>query len=417
MSLTKFEFKKIIQSPIVVIAFIALLIINICALLFGSQIGVYTASQSPFDTNIQQAKQNGSFFAGEINDKWYQFHKQEMQKMIDDPANQVSDAEKQKIRESLIAEGYSEQEIYNMGNFIYIKKDLISSNDYNKYENVEVAINFYKNANNYGKMMAYKYKSLYSGDKGIILAEKAEEMYRDLAENYTAYYNYDLGYWKLRNIHANYPFSIGLLVLIGLAPLFSAEYSRKTDAIILSSKHGKRKLIFAKIKAGLIFSVASWVLIEVINTLIIAGIYGTTGAEAYWQNFQIDVAPFPFNQLQITLVTLATSLLGTIFLASIIMMISVFSKNQFVSLLIGGIILIAPCLNFAFRNNNTLQCIYNFMPTRVLTAINEWQIFDLLYLFGKAIPIQYAVIGMALFISIVSLFLCGIIFKKKQVEN
>lgn len=416
MSLTKFELKKIVQTPIVMIAFTALLIVNISALLFGSQIEGYTATQSPFDTNIHQAKQYGSFFAGEINDKWYHFHKQEQQKMIDDPANQVSDAEKQKIRESLIAEGYSEQEISNMGNIIYIKRDLISSNDYNKYEDVEVAINFYKNANNYGQMLANKYKSLYSGDKGIILAAKAEEMYTDLAENYTAYYNYDLGYWKLRNMHANYPFSIGLLVLIGLAPLFSAEYSRKTDAIILSSKHGKRKLIFAKIKAGLIFSLASWGLIEVINILIIAGIYGTTGAEAYWQNFQIDVAPFPFNQLQITLVTLATSLLGTVFLASTIMMISVFCKNQFASLLIGGIILLAPCLNFTFTDNTILQSIYNFMPTRVLTAVNEWQMFDLLYSFGKAIPIQYAVIGMALLISIVSLFLCSIIFKQKQVE-
>lgn len=118
-------------------------------------------------------------------------------------------------------------------------------------ENIEPAIDFYKSANRYGQMMAYQYKSLYSGNKGEILTAKAEEMYGDLAENYTAYYNYDLGYWKLRNIHVNYPFSIGLFVLIGLAPLFSAEYSKKTDAIVLSSKHGKRKLIFAKIKAAL----------------------------------------------------------------------------------------------------------------------------------------------------------------------
>lgn len=131
MGLTKFELKKIAQTPIVVIAFTALLIINICALLFGSQTG-YKAIESPFDTNIYEAKQNGIFFAGEITDEWYQFHKQEQQKLIDDPANQVSDAEKQKIRESLSAEGYSEQEISNMGNVIYVKKELISSNDYNK---------------------------------------------------------------------------------------------------------------------------------------------------------------------------------------------------------------------------------------------------------------------------------------------
>lgn len=416
MSLTKFELNKIVHTPLIMIAFAALLIINICSLLFGSQTG-YKAIQSPFDTNIIEAKQNGSFFAGEINDEWYQSHKQEQKEFIDNPANHVSDNEKQRIQEELIAEGFSEQEINDMGNFIYLRKELISSNKYNRYEDIEVAINFYQNATAYGKMMAYQYKNLYSGEKGEILAAKAEEMYGNLATNFTAYYNYDLGYWKLRNIHSSYPFSIGLLVLIGLAPIFSAEYSRKTDAILLSSKYGKKKLIFSKIKAGLIFAIAVWGLIEIINTLIIVGVYGITGAEAYWQNFVIDCAPFPFNQLQITLVTIATSLLGIVYFASVIMLISVCSKNQFVSLLIGGVILLVPCLDFAFTDNSITQNIYNFMPTRILTSINEWQQFDLVYFFGNAVPIQYVIIITSLLISLVAIFLCYIIFKRKQVEN
>lgn len=416
MSLTKFELKKIVHTPLIMIAFVALVIINICSLLFGSQTG-YKAIQSPFDTNINEAKQNGSFFAGEINDEWYQSHKQDQKEFIDNPANHVSDNEKQRIQEELIAEGFSEQEINDMGNFIYLRKELISSNEYNRYEDIEVAINFYQNADAYGKMMAYQYKNLYSGEKGEILAAKAEEMYGNLATNFTAYYNYDLGYWKLRNIHSSYPFSIGLLVLIGLAPIFSAEYSRKTDAILLSSKYGKKKLIFSKIKAGLIFAIAVWGLIEIINTLIIVGIYGTTGAEAYWQNFVIDCAPFPFNQLQITLVTIATSLLGIVYFASVIMLISVCSKNQFVSLLMGGVILLVPYLDFAFTDNSITQNIYNFMPTRILTSINEWQQFDLVYFFGNAVPIQYVVIITSLIISLVAIFLCYIIFKRKQVEN
>ena len=142
-----------------------------------------------------------------------------------------------------------------------------------------------------------------------------------------------------------------------------------------------------------------------------------TGAEAYWQNFFMDYAPFPFDQLQITLITIATSLLGTIFLASVILLVSVCSKNQFVSLLIGGVILLAPCLNLAFTDNALIQNILNFMPTRVLTAINEWQRFDLLYLFGKAVPVQYVMIAASLLISSAAIFLCGVIFRRRQVEN
>lgn len=416
MSLTKFEIKKIVHTPLVLVALAALLILDIGSLLFGSQSG-YKAIQSPFNTNIAQLQQNGSLFAGAITDEWYQAHKQEQQKILDDPSNQVSDAEKQKIREEYYAQGYSEKGVDDLGTFIYLKPEVLSSNEYAKYENIEIAGEFYSRAEQCGKMFAYEYRTLYPGQKGEVLAAKAEEMYGDLAENYTAFYNYDWGYWKLRNIHSSYPFSIGLLVLIGLAPVFSAEYSRRTDALILSSKHGKKKLIFAKVKAGLIFAVAVWGLIEIINTLLIFGIYGTTGAEAYWQNFFMDYAPFPFNQLQITLITIATSLLGTIFLASVVLLISVCSKNQFVSLLVGGVMLLAPCLNLAFTDNALIQTIYNFMPTRVLTAINEWQWFDLFYLFGNAVPIQYVIITAALLISAAAMLLCCMIFGRRQVEN
>jgi len=199
--------------------------------------------------------------------------------------------------------------------------------------------------------------------------------------------------------------------------MFSVEYSRKTDAIILSSKHGKSKLIYAKLKAGLIFSVSVWILIEFINILIVAGIYGVTGAEAYWQNFFMDYAPFKFNQLQITVVTIATSLLGIIYLACIILFVSVCSKNQFASLLIGGVILLCPCLDFAFTDNAVMQKIFNFMPTRLLTGVNIWQGFDLIYLFKQAIPTQYVILTVAAAFSIISASLCVVVFKNKQVEN
>lgn len=416
MSLTKFELKKIVCSPIVFIASAVLLLLNIYSLLFSSQTG-YRAIQSPFNTNIAQLQENGSKFAGAISNEWYNMHIKEHQSFIDNPANQVSEDEKQVIREELLEKGYSGREIENMGNYIYLKEEILSSNEYQKYEDVEFSAGFYDKAKQCSKMFAYEYRNLYPGDKGEVLAEKAEDMYNNLADNYTAYYNYDWGYWKLRNLHMSYPFSIGLLVLIGLSPLFSAEYSRKTDVLILSSKHGKKKLIFSKIKAGLIFAVGIWAVIEIVNTLIVFGIYGTTGAEAYWQNFFMDYAPFPFNQLQITLVTIATSLIGTIYFASVMMLISVCSKNQFISLLVGGIILLVPCLNFSFTDSDSVQNIYYFSPSRMITAINEWQRFDLIYLFGNAIPVQYVIVVTAVAISLAAMLLCCLTFKRKQVEN
>jgi len=207
MNLTKYELKKIVCSSTVITTLAVVLFINVYFVLLGSQQG-YKAIQSPFKTNISQLQENGSHFSGEINDEWYQQHMTEKQKIIDNLANQISDEEKEEIRKDFLMRGYTEQQIEKLGGFIYLKPEVISSNDYDKYEDVEVAAEFYNNAQQCGKMFAYEYKNLYSGDKGEILAKKAEQMYGDLSENYTAYYNYDWGYWKLRNILSSYPFTI-----------------------------------------------------------------------------------------------------------------------------------------------------------------------------------------------------------------
>ncbi len=167
----------------------------------------------------------------------------------------------------------------------------------------------------------------------------------------------------------------------------------------------------------MLFALLSWVAIELFNSLLIFGIYGTTGWEAYWQNWMLDWSPFAFNQLQITLVTIGTSLLGALFMAGSIMLISALSKNQFVSLLIGGVMLLLPIFSFALADYEVVQTIFHFMPTRILTAINQWQWFDLAYLFGKAIPLQYVITVSAALVLTISMVLSFFTFKRHQVEN
>lgn len=116
---------------------------------------------------------------------------------------------------------------------------------------------FYERAENLGKSFAEYYLSEYPGNKGEVLAAKAGANYGMLADDYTAYYNYDLGYQRMENILLSYYYTLAVLIVIGLAGIFCGEYSRKTDALILSAKYGRHKIAFAKIKAGIIFSVAA----------------------------------------------------------------------------------------------------------------------------------------------------------------
>lgn len=417
MNLTALELKKIWKAPALRIAVVLLLAVNFYSLIFGSQSGSHKAEQSPLSTDIAQRQKDGAHFAGAITEDWYQKHRAERDALVSNPANQVSEQEKEKIRQEYRDKGYSEKAISQMGEWIYLKEEVRYSSEYLRFEDIDFSAAFYDNAKATGDLLSKQYRTDFPGTKGDVLAEKAEQMYNAIAEEYTAYYNYDLGYWKLRNMHKTFPLTVGLIVLIGLAPLFSSEYSLKTDALVLSAKHGKGKLIRAKMKAGLLFSLLVWGVIEGGNTLLIYGFYGYTGAEAYWQNWITDYAPFPLNQLQITLVTVATSLLGVLFLASVLMTVSSCSKNQFAALTAGGAILLFPCLDDLFQDSRMLQKIFSFTPTRVLTAINEWQGFGLCYLFGKAIPIQYVVIASAVLITALGFLLSFFFFKKHQVEN
>ena len=418
MTLIKYEFKKIITSPVMKIVLPLFFLLNIYSLVFGEHYESYSASQSPLNADIQQSQENGAYFKGVIDDEWCSKYALEVQVFRDNPEHHVSEIEKEAIRQNYRDKGYTEEAIAKMSNFIYIIPSIFKSNAYNRYEPIEsLAIPYYDNAKKVGDEFAEKYLNQYPDEKGMVLAEKTQELYGTLINDDTVQYNYNMGFQKLRDMHTTYPLSIGIIILIALSPLFATEYSSKTDSLILPTKHGKRKLVYSKIIVGLLFSVSIWAGIQLTNVLIIYGFYGYIGGESFWQNWLLDYAPFLFNQLEITVVTVLTSLLGVLFLASAVMMISAISKNGFISLLLGGMLLLVPLLQFSFTYNNTVQTLYSFLPTRLLSAINIWQPFGLVYLFGQAIPIQYIIIFSAIICIIVLNVLSFCRFKSHQVEN
>jgi len=76
-----------------------------------------------------------------------------------------------------------------------------------------------------------------------------------------------------------------------------------------------------------------------------------------------------------------------------------------------------PVADFAFTGSGLVQGIFNFMPVRILTAINEWQNFSLAYLFGRAVPVQYIIFLSAAVLMLGCAFAGFFTFKRHQVEN
>ncbi len=127
-------------------------------------------------------------------------------------------------------------------------------------------------------------------------------MYSNLATNYTAHYDYNLGWIKLISMQYLMPFTLGIFLIITLSTIFSGEYSQKTDSLLLSSKYGKSKLIHAKILAAFLVTVGFWLVIQIINLLLVAGLFNLQGgAHTFVQDWVFNNSPFPFTQLKIIL--------------------------------------------------------------------------------------------------------------------
>lgn len=148
-------------------------------------------------------------------------------------------------------------------------------------------------------------------------------------------------YWRNKNSAVVEPFQYGyyrgweiiisafellmfavLAVCIVIAPVFSGEYQAGTDAVILSGKYGKTRLITAKILASLLFGVSAFTLHVIVAFALPLAAFGIDG----WNlPLQINGTTIPYSLtfLEGTLVNLGviylvlTAMIGlTLFLSS-----------------------------------------------------------------------------------------------------
>lgn len=127
---------------------------------------------------------------------------------------------------------------------------------------------------------------------------------------------------------------LALLVVVGLASIFSDEYQSNTAQVILSCRRGKAKLVAAKIISGLIFTTAVFIIINSMY-LLNAMMYDFVGWDKPLELFKyFGSTPFDIRIIDFYISGLAISFVGTILLALLTMLISLLVKNNMISLLL-----------------------------------------------------------------------------------
>ena len=172
--------------------------------------------------------------------------------------------------------------------------------------------------------------------------------------------NEQMAYWRSMNNSVDTPLQYGyyegweiiissfdllmfalLAVCIVLAPVFSGEYQAGTDAVILSGKYGKTKLITAKIVSSLLFGLAAFSLYIVVAMGIPLLAFGMDG----W-NLPLQIAntaiPYPFTFMQATLVNLGVIYTVLLAMIGITLLLSAKMKSPYLVLIVLVLVLFIP---------------------------------------------------------------------------
>lgn len=204
-----------------------------------------------------------------------------------------------------------------------------------------------------------------------------------------------------------------LAICIVIAPVFSGEYQAGTDAVILSGKYGKTKLITAKIIAALIFGTLAFVLHIIVACGIPVMAFGTEG----W-NLPVQIAnttiPYPFTFLEVTLLNVGIIYLVLLAMIGLTLLLSSKMKSPYLVLTV-----LVPVLFITmFLSPNGITGVYNLtlflLPYRaIMPELGKY----ISYQFGNVVLDVFSVRAILYVVLTVTMLpLAGLGFKKHQVS-
>lgn len=132
-----------------------------------------------------------------------------------------------------------------------------------------------------------------------------------------------------------------LAVCIATAPVFSGEYQSGTDAVILSGRYGRTKLVRAKIISSMLFGVLAFTLHVIVAFGLPLGAFGTEGWNLPLQAAGASI-PYPFTFLQACLINMGVITLVLLAMIGLTLLLSAHMKSPYLVLTVLVPVLFLP---------------------------------------------------------------------------
>lgn len=223
-----------------------------------------------------------------------------------------------------------------------------------------------------GEKDFYKYRSMmlekvFEGEKlsdGEIAFHKKEN--EKIKKPYA--YGNMIGYDNVfRMMTPNFIF-LAFAAAIILAPMFAGEYTSNMDSLVLSSRFGKNKLIFAKLLTGVSFGLFSSLCFMGIFLLEIQTVYGLSG----W-NLPVQVCAagiyltLPINLLELLGIAIGCCTIAICMTAVVVMFCSAKMKSSFGVIIVSFVFIFVPVFLVSMvADHRILFMIANSLPTSMM---------------------------------------------------
>lgn len=372
-NLVSFEYKKIFKRKGAVITLVLAAAVSLFSV-FGTIIGyVYDSNGEPVMSRYDDLKTDLEYarkLSGRVIDTELIMEAAEAySKLEHNSAEKYTDSEEYEN----YARKYSE--IYSIVHSVYnTSSERFDAQDFGNMT-VEQAEKFYEIRRQKQEQAVMQTKMSDKAKQSVLSADNAveEPIIFEASEGYSRFFAimYTTG------------IIIAVAAAIIFAPLFSGEYTSGADSLILSSKHGKNLLVWAKLFVALTLSAGLAVILTVLTYAECMAIWGTDGAGAAIQ-LQVPMMSYPLNMGQCALLYSVSVFAACLMTAALTALLSAGIKTPFGTIVIMSVVIIAPMMMNVSEDIVWLYKLFCLLPSNMMAF---WCIID---------SIQFEIFGLVI---------------------
>lgn len=227
---------------------------------------------------------------------------------------------------------------------------------------------------------------------------------------------YSLGVDYLISMNQFLPFTLGFVLLVCFYRMFAQEKKRRTDAMILTCKYGKKRYIYAKLLTVFCVTTVLWLIFQIVNLIGCQLVYGLEGWDVTF-NSSFSISPYGLTYLEMYFYRMPFSYFGTLAFAYLISLLSQCTRS--IPTMLTGLVFIVTTswVVYPYDNYTLLNKIQLLLPTQIMSGWNIFRDYNAYDIFGLNI-LYPSIAGIAIAVYLV-VFMIGIylLMRNRKIRN